>query len=438
MAGEIAMAKPHILMLTPYLPYPPTSGGRSRTYNLVKHLQTAFTITVVCFGRPDERAFDLAPMRELCELIVVDRAPSPGTLRAAWLSLTSPKPVTMRLYRTPDMRRTIADLLRERSIDLIHVESFYMLQNLPIELDMPVLLSEPAIEYVAWWRHAQVAQPWYTRPGIALEALKMRLWEPRTWTEATVVGVMSDVDAEVIKRATPGVPTVPAPNGVDVEFFDINTSVARDRRTGVYMGDYKYFPNTDAVLYFANAILPRINAKRPDFTLLLLGKDPPPELVALHNDPTKNITVAGLVDDTRPYLQSSALFICPLRSGSGTRFKLMEALACGCPVVSTSIGCEGLDAVDGKHMLIHDTPQAFADAVLAILEDPELGARIGRQGRDWVVSNHAWAHSAAQLRQTYDQLIGHENPTLTLSREDRDRIAEEIRQRQIAKGNGES
>ncbi len=416
------MAKPHILMLTPYLPYPPTSGGRSRTYNLVKHLQNDYAITLVCFGRPEERAFDLSPLQDLCELIVVERAPSPSTLKAAVLSLTSSRPVTMRLYHTPEMRRTIARVLAEEPIDLIHVESFYMLQNLPTRLDVPVLLSEPAIEYVAWGRHAQVAKSWLARPGIALEALKMRFWEPRAWAEATVVGVMSDVDAQAVKRATPGVLTVRTPNGVDTDFFRTDPSVRRDNRTAVYMGDYKYFPNTDAVLYFAEEILPRIRARRGDFTLMLLGKDPPPELIRLHNDPDIAVTVTGLVDDTRPYLQGSAVFVCPLRSGSGTRFKLLEALACGCPVVSTSVGAEGLDAVDGQHMLLRDTPQAFAEAVLAILDDPALGERIGREGREWVVRQHAWTHSAALLRDAYDKLIGHEHPTPHLNRAQREAL----------------
>ncbi len=165
------MTIPHILMLTPYLPYPPNSGGRSRTYNLVKHLRDYYRITLVCFGRPEEQTFDLAPMRNLCDLIVVDRAPSPGTIKAAWLSFTSVEPVTMRLYHTAEMEHTLADLLNHEQIDLIHVESFYMLPNLPRKLSMPVLLSEPAIEYIAWGRHAKVAKPWLTRPGIALEAV---------------------------------------------------------------------------------------------------------------------------------------------------------------------------------------------------------------------------------------------------------------------------
>ncbi|MBI5957452.1 MAG: glycosyltransferase [Chloroflexi bacterium] len=422
------MPKAHILMLTPYLPYPPNSGGRSRTYNLVKHLSKDCWVTLVCFGRPDEKAFDLAPLREVCDLTVVDRPPSPRTRQAAWLSLTSAKPVTMRLYHSRQMEQAIERLLTHSTIGLIHVESFYMLPNLPKHLGVPVLLSEPAIEYIAWGRHAKVARPWYMRPGIALEAYKMRLWEPRAWSEATVVGVMSGVDQEIVRQATPGVKTVLAPNGVDVDYFQPDPDEGRDGRTAVYMGDYKYFPNTDAALYFTQEIMPLIREQRDDFQFTLIGKDPPPDLLALEDDPSLPVSVAGLVDDTRPYLQHSAVFVCPLRSGSGTRFKLLEALACGCPVVSTSVGAEGLGAVDGEHMLIRDTPRDFAQAVISLLKDPALGARLGQQGRTWVMENHAWTRSAARLREVYSQLIGHEDPTLHMDAREKAAFVERLQE----------
>lgn len=395
------MANRRLLMLTPYLPYPPVSGGRMRTYNLLKHLSRDFTITLVSFGRPEEMSFDISPLGEFCEYHVVERPSSPGKLQAALMSVTSWRAITMRLYGTDAMRRKVADLLHQRPADVIHVESFYMLQNVPDDPGAPVLLSEPAIEYRAWGQYAGVAEPWYTRPGVALEALKMRFSEPAWWRKADAVGAMSDFDAAIIRKAAPNTPVYMAPNGVDVGYFAPNPDVSRDTQTAVYMGDYKYFPNSDAVTYFAREIMPRIKARRPDFHLTLLGKDPTPEMQALAGD---DITVTGLVDDTRPYLQGSAVFVCPLRSGSGTRFKLMEALACGCPVVSTTIGAEGLNAVDGEHMLLRDDPEAFAEAVVDLLDHPERGAAIGRAGRNWVIDNHAWEHSAALLREAYHQI----------------------------------
>jgi hypothetical protein len=202
---------------------------------------------------------------------------------------------------------------------------------------------------------------------------------------------------------------------VDTEYFQIDETAVRDNRTGLFMGDYKYFPNTDAVLYFHSEIMPLIRKERGDFQLMLLGKDAPREIVVLHNDPDTAVTATGFVDDTRPFLQTGALFVCPLRSGSGTRFKLMEALACGCPVVSTSVGAEGLDAIDGKHMLIRDDPKGFAEAVVWVLSNPKEAQDMARAGRQWVVNRHAWAHSAALLRDAYDKLIGHETPTLSMA-----------------------
>ena len=321
------MPKPHVLMLTPYVPYPPTSGGRSRTYNLLKHLSEHYTITLVCFGRPEETAFDLTPLEQWCELIVVPRAPSPSTRRAAILSLTSLKPITMRLYHTPEMEATVRRVLAGQRVDLIHVESFYMLPNLPASRMRRFCYRA---RRSSTWRGGgtRVAQPWYTRPGVALEALKMRLWEPPPG-RATVVGTMSDVDAAVIRRATPGVLTVPTPNGVDVEYFHPAETVEREPETAIYLGDYKYFPNADAVQYFAQEILPRVRRVRPGFQFIAIGKDPTPDMLALQDDPALGVRVTGMVDDTRPYFQRATVFVCPLRSGRGTRFKLMEALACG-------------------------------------------------------------------------------------------------------------
>ena len=396
---------PSILMLTPYLPYPPVSGGRTRTYELVKRLRANYQITIVCFGRPEERAFDLTALRDIGEVIVIDRESSPGTIRAATLSLTSLRPIIMRLYSTPAMREMLAKLLRERPYTAIHVESFYMLQNLPpgTNATVPVLLSEPSIEFNAWRYYSRVATPVYQRPALMIEAFKIRRFEPRSWRTVAAVAVTSTPEAEAVIRAAPDIKPILIPNGVDPEYF-YPLDLPRDPDGAVYMGDYKYFPNVEAIRYFIRDIMPLIRAERPGFTLTLLGKEPPADFQALAADLQSGLCVTGLVDDTRPYLCRGSVFICPQRSGGGTRLKLLESLACGCRIVATSIGCEGLGAANGDQMLVADTPRAFADAVLSVLANPVEAEALSQRGRAWVVANHGWDKSAALLHETYRQL----------------------------------
>lgn len=384
-------------MVTPYLPYPPVSGGRSRTYNLVRELQGHADVDLLCFGRPEERAFDLDPLRELCDLEVVPRPSSPSFARAALLSATSPRPVLMRLYTSPAFREALAQRLATGDYDVVHVESFYLLQNLPDDLRVPVLLSEPAIEYVAYRRQAEVAPLGPKRLGMAVEARKFHRYEPREWRRADLIGAMSEIDAEIIGRA--GVDVTIVPNGVDVDFFRPRPA-ERDPDGALYMGDYSYFPNVDAALYFVREILPLIRARRPGFTLTLLGKDPPPELRALG----PGVEVTGLVEDTRPYLARTGVFVCPLRSASGTRFKLLEAMACECPVVSTTVGAEGLGARDGEHLLAADDPQAFGEAILRLVDDRDLAGRLGREAGAWIREEHGWRRSAELLLSAYRRL----------------------------------
>lgn len=377
-----------------------------RTYSLLKRLTERYQITLVCYGRPEERALDYRPLHDLCETHIIDRAPSPGTLKSAILSLTSIKPITVRLYDTPAMRAKLAELCKRDRYDVIHLESFYMLPNLPTPYPAPVLLAEPAIEYLAWARHAKVAVPVVQRPALALEALKMRVFEPRAWRKVQAVGAMSSIDEQIMRGVSQSLPVHQTPNGVDEEYFAPDPNVIREPDTALYMGDYKYFPNTDAMLYFVREILPLIHAERPNFTLTLVGKDAPPSLQAIAADPGSGVKIAGLVDDTRPYLQRTGVFICPLRSGSGTRFKLLEAMASGAAVVSTTFGAEGLGAREGEHLLIGDTPAAFARQVLRLCADRELASRLGENSCEWVSGRHSWRYAAENVAQIYERLAG--------------------------------
>jgi glycosyltransferase involved in cell wall biosynthesis len=385
-------------MLTPYLPLPPESGGRRRTFELVRRLRDDFDLTLLCLARPQERSVDVRELRELCELHVVPRPESPGLLGAGWKSLTSFRPITMQLYRSEAMRVLASQMATVREFGAVHVESFYMVQNVPRELSDRVVLMEPDVESLAWSRYAEVARPAASRAVVTIEAFEMRAFERRAWREARLVGLVSETDRRFLSSREPDVETFLAPNGVDARFFEVRNG-ARHSNTAVFLGDYKYFPNVDAALFLVEDILPRVLDKRPDFVLHLAGKDVPPRMRHLGHHPS--VQLLGRVDDVRDLLAHASVFVCPLRAGSGTRLKLLEAMACGVPVVTTTLGCEGLDVERGRHLLVADGPEAFAESVVTLLDDRAQAATLSRDGRHWVECHASWNVARQALAEAY-------------------------------------
>jgi len=388
-------------MVTAYVPYAPVSGGRTRTLGLLESMAGQAAFTLVCLARPEELAADMGRLRRACELVLVPRPPSPTMLQAAGMCLRSPAPFTMQVYRSPGLRQTLSSLLSASRFDLVHVESFYLLQNLRLPCALPVLLVDSAIEYVAWGRHARAGLPRWQRPGFAIEAAKNTLAEPAAWRRADAVGVVSAVDRAIVERRAPGVPVFVMPNGVDVHRF-VPLSAARPYGVGVFVGDYKYFPNVDAARRLARNITPALRQRFPDFVMRVIGKDPPASVRALSGH---GVEVTGEVPDVAPYLAAATVFVSPLSSGSGTRTKLLEAMAAGCPIVTTSTSAEGLDLRDGRDALFAETDGEIADAVAMLLEQPERAAALSRHARETAVQRFSWEVSARMHLAAYSELL---------------------------------
>jgi glycosyltransferase involved in cell wall biosynthesis len=205
--------------------------------------------------------------------------------------------------------------------------------------------------------------------------------------------ITSERERAVISAYLPRKPTAAVLNGVDLDHF--RPSVAPvDPSTILFTGSIDYRPNTDAVLYFAREIFPRILRAQRRATLMVVGMRPPPEITALAGP---NIVITGAVADVRPYLQRATVVVAPLRMGSGTRLKLLEAMAMGKPVVSTALGAEGLAVEGGTHLLVADDPAAFAAEVVRLLDHPSLAAWMGRNGRDLVEREYGWEAAGERL-----------------------------------------
>ncbi|MBV9357802.1 MAG: glycosyltransferase [Chloroflexi bacterium] len=383
-----------VLIVTPSLPYPLIWGFGIRVYQIIKYLAERHHVSVLAYAGPDDQA-RIAALRETGAAIypVIRNEPSTRAKRRAQItSLLSPASFQKQSLDSAGMQAAIDHLLSTQKFDIIQVESSQM-SAFNFRSAAPVLVDEHNIEYELLYRTFQTERSPVRKVYNWVEFQKFRREEMRSWQQAAGCILTSEREEDILRGHVPQVPTLVVPNGVDVDNFS-PMPVAPDAESIVFLGVMHYRPNVDAALYFAREILPHILQVRPNAKFTIVGGGPPEELRRLVGP---NIEVTGRVADTRPYVSRAGAFVVPLRMGSGTRLKVLEGLAMGRPLVSTSLGCEGIAAVDGEHLLIADEPRHFAWSVLRLLDDTELAARLGRRGRTLVEDCYSWPSVLGRL-----------------------------------------
>jgi len=375
-------------------------------YQLVRHLSRGHQVTLLTYGREDEgrevEAENVAAIRAVGADVRVVPPPRPtgGKRGAQALSLLSPRSYQTASLQSPAMQDTITRLLAGQTFDLVQVESSQM-AGFDFGGRVPLVLDEHNLEYELLFRLYQGERS----PGRRLynwaEYVKFRREEQTCWRRADACLLTSGREREILRGLLPDKPAVTVPNGVDIEFYR-PSDVAVEPDSLVFTGLMSYRPNIDGVVWFVEEVLPRIHQVRPSVTLTIVGAGAGEEVERLAGP---HVTVTGAVPDTRDYFARAAAAVVPLRMGSGTRLKVLEGLAMGKPLVSTSVGCEGIHVQDGEHLLIADDPQALSDAALRVLSDASLAAALARQGRALVEREYGWAAITAQLESFYAQVL---------------------------------
>jgi glycosyltransferase involved in cell wall biosynthesis len=264
-------------------------------------------------------------------------------------------------------------------------------------------------EYVLQQRafETDVRQPsrWIAAAYSLVQWRRLRRYERRACLASDRVVAVSETDANALRRLVPGLNPTVVPNGVD--FGHYSSPVAPldpDKGPGewdlVFTGKMDFRPNVDAVLWFAREVLPLVHREAPQVRFWVVGKDPHPRLAPLDKDPAVELT--GWVEDPRPYIAGAPVYVIPLRIGGGTRLKVLEAMAMGKAIVSTTLGCEGFELVPGQDLMLADRPDDFAGAVLALLRDPERRARLGRAARRFAGSRYDWHIIMPKLERVYE------------------------------------
>lgn len=375
-----------ILFLTGRLPSPPNRGDRLRAYHFLRVLSREHRITLLSFIANDRETGNVGPLRPFCEDIqLVHRGRWQATTTTA-LNVWRRMPFQSLYFRSSVMQGAVDNLLARRQFDAVYVHLFRMAQYVATRrrpyriLDLTDAISSE-IERSLPYRDPK----W--RLIYRLELPRIRRYERDIVRRFDETWLISQAERAHIFPDGPDNRTFVVPNGVDTVRFH-PSSHGRNEPALIFVGHMGVFHNIDAAEYLAGDILPRVRAAVPRARLSLVGAEPAPAVMALATLP--GVSVPGHVGDLNAALNEAAVFVAPLRFAAGIQNKVLEAMAAGLPVVTTSYVNQGLEAEAGRHLLVADEPAALAEAVVGLLRDPSARRRLGQDGRDFVLQRYRW------------------------------------------------
>lgn len=308
--------------------------------------------------------------------------------------------------RNREMQRALDRSFARENFDLVQI-AYPVMGYFTFRTDAIRVLDAANVEYDIHRRSAEASRSIVRRLWSSYEARKLRPQEIAICGEQDMVFIPSQRDKELLDRDVPHVPKTVIPNGVDTGYFTPYDGAVEDD-TLVFTGAINYFPNADAVTYFVAEVLPLIHKVRPGVRFSIVGNAPPESVRRLASS---HVEVTGFVDDVRPAIRRSAVYVVPLRIGGGTRLKVLEAMAMRKPIVTTPVGCEGIDVTDGSSVMIADSPQAFADATLRLLADRRRAQALAAAGYDLVRSRYDWSMIGNAMGDVYERLrVRHQVP----------------------------
>lgn len=405
----------NILYLVPYVP----NLIRVRPYNLIRNLnERGHRVTVLTLWSNEREREDIQELKKICSQVYALYLPR---LRSLWncaRALPTRTPLQSVFCWQPALARILLQLIRQgdgrKPFDVVHVEhlrgvrfGLFLNSTLPAELRPPVVWdSVDSISYLFRQTAAHSRRSlsrWLTQLELG-RTERYEMWLPKQFARVLVT---SEADRFAFHSAhsleEDLLPIEVLTNGVDLDYFHPRESSERQPSQLVISGKMSYHANVAMVLRLVNEIMPIIWERKPEVTLVVVGKDPPRELQALTQN--QSISLSGTVKDIRPYLYTSAVAVAPILYGAGIQNKVLEAMATATPVVSTPQATVALRVEAGRDLLVAEEPAAFAEAVIGLLDDPQLRANLGQAGRNYVEKHHRWGQKAEQLEGIYLDIV---------------------------------
>jgi len=391
-----------ILWVNPHFLHPTTKGGQIRTLEMLRHLNRWHEIHYVALENPAEPE-GIARSAEYCHKAypIPHRLPTRGSasfLIQAAGNLIDPLPLAITRYRSAQMKSEVARLLAIGNFDRLVCDFLFSAPNVPSLRQ--ALLFQHNVETTIWDRHLANAHSAPAKAFFRIQRNRMARYEGEACRESAHVVAVSSQDAQRFRTLFQAQRVSEVPTGVDVpSFTPPKDQPAEHKADLVFVGSMDWLPNIDGCNYFVREILPLIRRQRPDCTVGIVGRSPGSGILEMARADPK-ILVSGTVPDIRPYFWGSSVSIVPLRIGGGTRLKIFEAMAAQAPIVSTTIGAEGLPVVHGRNLYLADTPEAFAEHCLALLDSEATRQQMAQNAFDMVSSQFSWEHAARVFEAT--------------------------------------
>ena len=392
-----------ILHLFPYVPLPPTFGGALRVYHILDHLYKNYEdLYLAGFNKKGELELLRNEFPNIKGgLHFEEKEKTPFERINQLLSFFSSHSYWYNFISSKSFQRDLNKLLKEEDFDIVLTE-FASMGNFELETDAITILDAHNVEYDNFRRMSTLNWSFLRKKFYESEYKKVKSEEIKTFNKYDVVFATSERDKEIIKSHANETKHYVIPNGVDTSFFSPNHDVKPEPYNIVFTGAMSYLPNQDGILFFLEKVFPFIKKEVPEAKIYVVGSKPPDRLKKYASD---DVIITGFVDDVRPYIDKSSVFVVPLNMGSGTRLKVVEAMSMKKPIVSTSIGCEGIEVEDGTNIIIRDEPEEFANAVIELMNNEKLSQKLVRNGFDLVKSKYDWSVICEGIDKAFKELM---------------------------------
>lgn len=382
-----------ILMVSSFLPYPLVNGGNIRLFNLLKNLSKQFEVTLVCERRDFQTEKDVREVKKYCKDVITVNRRKQWTLGNILRAGFSMDPFLIVGHRNHEMEKIIKRLLKNENYDLIHVETFYVMQNLP-KTDLPIVLVEHNIEYLVYKKFVDQSL-FFLKPLLGLDVWKMKKKEEFFWKKAKILVAVSEKEARVMEA------TQIVPNGVDAKKFKSYTSNYNLKQKRIlFIGDFKWLENRDSAKWILKKIWPQLKSKiNHGIKLWVVGRKIPQSIRKLSKD--RDVIFDENAPKATPLIyRKSSILLSPIRIGGGTSFKILEAMASGVPVVTTTLGKEGI--TKGSELVIANTTEEVIELTAKLFGEKEYYENISKSARELIEYNYDWQKIAKKLENVYE------------------------------------